>query len=101
MGLGGEGLAAASARADDIHVDGAGKGRKLGRDLLGQLGHQPKVLILLYVPLRGVDVNEVLSGLRQEITAPIVGGAASQPAGPVAGTFQYHGESAFEVGAEP
>jgi hypothetical protein len=99
MALGGDGLLAVSARADDVHVDGAGKGRQLGRDVVRQLGHQPKVLILLYDPLRGVDVNEVLSGLRQEVTAPIVGGAASQPAGPVAGTFQYHGDSAFEGGA--
>jgi hypothetical protein len=99
MGLGGEGLVAASARSDDIQLDGAGKGRQLGQDLVRQLGRQPKVLILLYDPLRGVDVNEVLSGLRQEISAPIVGGAASQPAGPVAGTFQYHGDSAFEGGA--
>jgi hypothetical protein len=101
LGLGGEGLWVASARADAVHVDGEGKGRQLASSLVEQLGREPKLTILNYDPLGGVDVNQLLAGARQAVTSPIVGGAASQTAGPVpvVGTFQYHGEQAFDHGA--
>jgi len=101
MGLGGDALAVASARVDDIQIDGAGKGRKLASRLVEQLGGEPRLTVLVYDPLGGVDVNQLLAGARQAITTPIVGGAASQTAGPVpvVGTYQYFGEQAFDKGA--
>jgi hypothetical protein len=99
MGIGGEGLKVASAKADAVDVDGRAKGRQLARSLVQQLGGQPKLTLLVYDPLGGVDVNQVLAGVREEVETPIVGGAASQPAGPVAGTYQYFGDQAFSGGA--
>jgi hypothetical protein len=101
MGFGGEGLRAASSRADAIEVAGEAKGRHLARSLVHQLGGQPKLMILVYDPLNGVDVNQLLAGVRAEVKAPIAGGAASQVAGPVpvVKTFQYFGEQAFDRGA--
>src|SRR5438045_2358495 len=96
MALGGGGLRAVSARVADVHVDGEEKGRSIGQQLVRGLGEQPKLTILLYDPLGGVDVNHLLAGVRQEISSLIVGGAASQPAGPLAGTYQYEGGQTFQ-----
>jgi hypothetical protein len=99
IGLGGASLRAASARVDAIHSDGLGKGRALIRSLGDQLDGPPRAIVLLYDPLGGVDVNQLLAGVRPEVTCPIVGGAASQPSGPVSATYQYHAEQAFQGGA--
>jgi hypothetical protein len=99
MGLGGESLRVAAARVDAIHVEGRAKGQALARSLVAQLDQRPQVMMLLYDPLRGVDVNELLAGVREEVSGPVVGGAASQPSGPVSATYQYHGEQAFQGGA--
>jgi hypothetical protein len=101
MGLGGEGLLAASARVDAVDVEGTAKGQQLAGSLVQQLGRQPKLMVLVYDPLGGVDVNQLLAGARREVSGPIVGGAASQTAGPVpiVGTFQYHGDQVFDHGA--
>jgi hypothetical protein len=91
MALAGNGLRACAACAEEVHVDGEAKGRAIGQQLVRGLGAQPKLTVLLYDPLGGVDVNHLLAGLRQEISSLVVGGAASQPAGPLAGTYQYEG----------
>jgi hypothetical protein len=99
MAFGGEGLKVAAARVDAVHEDGRAKGRELGASLRKQLGTSPKLTVLLYDPLGGVDVNLVLEGARPSMGPLIVGGAASQPAGPLAGTYQYLGDQVFEKGA--
>jgi hypothetical protein len=99
MALGGEGLRAASVRVPDVHVDGDEKGRAIGRQLVRALGEQPKLTVLLYDPLGGVDVNHMLAGFCQECSSLLVGGAASQPAGPLAATYQYEGTQAFRDSA--
>jgi hypothetical protein len=95
MGLGGSSLRAAAALAHEIQQDGMAKGRSLARELKAKLGEQPRLLLMVYDPLCGVDVNQLLAGLRAEVSSPLVGGAASQPSGPVAATYQYHGVEAF------
>jgi hypothetical protein len=101
MGVGGDGLGVAAARADAVEQDGERKGRELASSLRDQLGRDPKLMLLVYDPLGGVDVNQLLAGIRSAVKSPVVGGAASQTAGPVPmiGTFQYFGEAAFEHGA--
>jgi hypothetical protein len=99
MGFAGDGLKAAAARVDSVHEDGRAKGQQLGDSLRKQLGTSPKFTILLYDPLGGVDVNLMLEGARPSMGPLIVGGAASQPAGPLAGTYQYLDGQVFEKGA--
>jgi hypothetical protein len=54
---------------------------------------------MLYDPLSGIDVNDVLEGIRSEVSSPIVGGAAGQNSGPVSETFQYFGTRAVSQAA--
>jgi hypothetical protein len=99
MGFGGPGLRAATAHQSAVQVDSARKAKELAHTIRESLGMPPQILILVYDPLGGVDVNELLSGLRGEVDCPIVGGAAGQPSGPVASTYQYHGDVATSGGA--
>jgi hypothetical protein len=99
MALGGGALRACTALAEEVHLDGEAKGRSIGQQLIRGLGQQPRLTVLLYDPLGGVDVNHLLAGLRQELSALVVGGAASQPAGPLAGTYQYEGTRTFQDAA--
>jgi hypothetical protein len=89
MGFGGDDLRAAAALERDIQTDPAGKGRRLGQAVKRQLGGAPALLVLLYDPLSGVDVPELLGGVRAEVDCPIAGGGASQPLGPMVKTLQY------------
>jgi hypothetical protein len=99
MGLGGESLRVAAAHAADIHQDTEAKGRRLTGTLAEQLGQHPKLTVMLYDPLCGLDVNELLAGVRHQNSSTIVGAAAGQPAGPTNRTFQYHDTAAFAQGA--
>jgi hypothetical protein len=95
MGLGGDSLKVAAACQHAIQTDGVTKGRNLGRDVKARLGEAPQLVVLVYDPLCGVDVEQLLQGLRDEVSAPLIGGAASQTSGPLATTYQYLGERAF------
>jgi hypothetical protein len=99
IGLGGDSLAAAAAIQENIGFEGAKKGHALAKSLKTSLAGAPELLVLLYDPLSGIDVNEVLDGIRSEISSPIVGGAAGQNSGPVSGTFQYFGTRAVSQAA--
>jgi hypothetical protein len=94
MGLGGDALTVAAAIEHDVQIDGTQKGRNLARSVKARLGRAPDLFLLLYDPLCGIDVDHVLTGLQSELVCPITGGAASQPSGPVARTYQYLGVSA-------
>jgi hypothetical protein len=98
MGLGGDGLAVAGACAERIDADPLAAGRQLADRVRVPMGGDPKLLLLVYDPLNGVDVDQLLAGLKP-VGCPIVGGAASQPSGPIEGTFQYHGDRALQRGA--
>jgi hypothetical protein len=98
MGLGGDGLRVSVARADEIQVDTEAKGRTMAATLRKELGNHPKLTIALYDPLCGIDVNQLLAGVRQDNSSIVVGAAAGQPAGPWASTYQYLGLEAFTKG---
>lgn len=101
MALGGESLHAATARALEIQTDTARKGTELGRELLDSLGGRtPKVAIVQYDPLSGVDAAVLLRALYEVLQCPIMGGAASHPSAvPVSTTQQYFGGEVTEKSA--
>jgi hypothetical protein len=92
MALGGQSLEVATAIEHEIQIDGRAKGRQLARQVRDGLGRSPELFVLVYDPLSGIDVDQVLTGLRDVLDCPIVGGAASQPSGPVVRTYQYCGD---------
>jgi hypothetical protein len=54
---------------------------------------------VLYDPLCGADVEQLLAGLQHEVNAPLIGGGASQPHGPIIRTYQYWGDEVVGHGA--
>jgi len=64
-------------------------GRRISRDLLASPPARPVVLLCMYDPLTGVNVDRLIQGLESQGPIPIVGGAASQPWGRIIETFQY------------
>ena len=98
MGLGGSRLGCATAVEREIEDDSREKGRRLAHALKRDLGGEPKVVVLLYDPLCGADVNTILEGVRLEVGCPLVGGGASQPWGPPRQTFQYWDREVFSHG---
>jgi hypothetical protein len=99
MGLGGKGLRCAVAVEHEFQTDTRDKGGALARRLRDQLGGEPKLVMLLYDPLCGADVEALLAGMRRQVNCPIIGGAASQPWGPLVQTFQYAEDQVFSHGA--
>ena len=98
MGLGGSDLLCATAFEREIQDGSKEKGRRLGRTLRRDLASEPKVVVLIYDPLCGADVEAVLEGVRLEIDCPIIGGAAGQPWGYPRETFQYWNREVFSHG---
>jgi hypothetical protein len=99
MGLGGSSLEAGTAVEREIAADTRSKGARMAKAVLTQLGGEPKVLVLLYDPLCGADVHELIAGVREHIKCPTVGGGASQPWGPMVKTYQYFDDDVFSHGA--
>jgi hypothetical protein len=99
MGFGGSALAAATAVAHEVHVDSFEKGKRLANELKAGLGREPRLVILAYDPLCGMDVEAFLRGAQGELACPIVGGAAGQPWGPPLRTYQYAASQVFSRGA--
>jgi hypothetical protein len=98
MGLGGEDLRSAAAIERDIQQDTKEKGRNLAKAIKRDLGGEPKIVVLFYDPLCGLDVESMLEGLRLEVDCPLVGGAAGQPWGPPIQTHQYWDREALSHG---
>ncbi|HTV17721.1 MAG TPA: FIST N-terminal domain-containing protein [Polyangiaceae bacterium] len=100
MALGGAGLEVAVARADDVHVDSRAKGVTIGQTLREQHTRPPKICLLHYDPLCGVDLDVLLSGVGPQIEAPIMGGAAAHFFNvAMTTTYQYFGQEVFSKGA--
>jgi hypothetical protein len=90
MGLGGDDLKGSAAVVNDIQQDTLEKGKELGRTIMDNLGgDQPKVVIVLYDPLCGADLDLLMSGLKPQVPCPLIGGGAGQPWGPMVKTYQY------------
>ena len=98
MAFGGSDLKCAAAMERDIAIDTENKGQSLGSRLKEQLGGEPGVVIMLYDPLCGANVETLLAGLRRELSCEIVGGGAGQPWGPAVQTFQYCGQEVMSHG---
>jgi hypothetical protein len=98
MGLGGSDLRCAAAVEREIQNDSKEKGRRLAQTLKRDIGGEPKVVVLIYDPLCGADVDAILEGVRLEVDCPLVGGAAGQPWGPPRQTFQYWDREVFSHG---
>jgi len=98
MGFGGPSLRCATAIEREVQVETKEKGLAIGRRLKSELGEQPKLVVLLYDPLCGADVELLLAGIRAELDCPVIGGGASQPWGPTVQTFQYWGTEVLSHG---
>jgi hypothetical protein len=100
MALGGEGLEVGITRADDIHVETRAKGVTLGQKLRESHARPPKVCIIHYDPLCGVDLDVLLGGVGSRLEAPILGGAAAHFFNAaMTTTYQYHAGDVFSKGA--
>jgi hypothetical protein len=71
----------------------------MAAQMVAKLGEQPKLVVLLYDPLCGADVHQLLSGFREHVSCQIVGGGASHPWGPMVKTYQYFGDEVTSHGA--
>jgi hypothetical protein len=74
---------------DGLGQDSYAVGRKISSHLLKSPPGEPVMLLCLYDPLTGVNVDQLLRGLESVQPIPIVGGAASQPWGQILETRQY------------
>jgi hypothetical protein len=99
MGFGGSALSAATAVTHEVDVNSFEKGKRIATELKASLGRQPRLVVLSYDPLCGMDVEAFLRGAQGELECPIVGGAAGQPWGPPVRTYQYAGAEVFSRSA--
>jgi methyl-accepting chemotaxis protein len=99
MGFGGNALSVSTSVAHDVECDPFEKGKRLAAELKARIGREPRLVVLAYDPLCGVDVEALLRGAQAELPCPIVGGAAGQPWGPPVRTYQCSGDAVFSRGA--
>jgi hypothetical protein len=99
MGLGGSELGGATAIAHQIDQAPRDCGRALGQELKAELGRQPALVGLLYDASCGADVEQMLAGMRFELSCPVIGAGASHLWGPPVTTYQYFGAEAFDRSA--
>lgn len=98
MGFGGSALGCAVAVERDVERATLEKGQRIGKKLKADLGHDPKVVVVLYDPLCGADVEALLAGMAKELSCPFVGGGAGQPFGAPIRTYQYWDCDVFSHG---
>lgn len=92
MGLGGADLHVAPAFVHEVQRDTRRKGEQLARSVVTTLGGDPTYTFVCWDPQCGLDVEDLVEGLRQGIQTPLAGGAAGQPFGRIHRTYQYFGE---------
>jgi hypothetical protein len=95
IGFGGQSLRCAAAMQHEIQLAAHEKGRAVAQKLRADLGAQPRIVVVFYDPLSGVDVETVIAGMRLEITCPIVGAGSGQPWGTPQETAQFWDTQAF------
>ncbi len=98
MGLGGTELKVSVGGEKDIASDPQGKGMRLAQKLKKDLGGEPDVVVVMYDPLCGADVDALLRGMREELVCPLIGGGSGQPWGPPVKTYQFLGQEVFSQG---
>ncbi len=98
--LGGDALEVAVTRVDEVQNDTLAKGVLLGSSLRRALSRPPRVTLVHYDPLSGVDLTPLLAGLSREVEGPILGGAAAHFfSAAMTTTYQYFGREVFSHGA--
>jgi hypothetical protein len=98
IGLGGEALNCAAALEHEIQIQPFEKGQALGKRLKSELGAEPKLVIMYYDPLSGVDVETLIAGMRTELSCELVGGGSGQPWGRPLETAQFWGTEVLSHG---
>jgi hypothetical protein len=99
MAFGGDGLTVAAAVAKNVQSESSSKGQKLGASLKSQLGADPNLVVVVYDPLCGTDVERLIGAVQGEVNSLIVGGGAGQPFGPPVRTYQYFGNEVLSESA--
>jgi len=89
IGFGGEALRCAAALEREVQVEPFEKGRALGKKLKSELGAEPKLVVMHYDPLSGVDVETLIAGMRTELSCELVGAGSGQPWGTPHETAQF------------
>src|SRR5438552_2064919 len=80
MGFGGSALHCTAAVEREIQEGTREKGQAMAQRLKRDLGRSsPKLVLVLYDPLCGLDVEALLAGMQAEIDCPLIGGGAGQP----------------------
>lgn len=97
LAFGGGGIESAHGVVHDAVEDAEKSGRELGRQLRAGLGRPPKLAVVHYDALCGLDPERFLGGLSTELDCPILGGAAAHSFSYQAlrETYQYFGEHVF------
>lgn len=98
MGFGGEALSAVAAVEREVQVDSKQKGRALAAKLKADLGREPTIVITFYDPLSGVNVDDLIEGMRAEVSCPIAGAGSGQPWGRPLETAQFWGTEVLNHG---
>lgn len=101
MGLGGDSLSVTRARVEEIQEDTVAKGRELGAALMTGVVGTPRVVVFHHDPLCGVGLDLFLEGLADEVSCPIVGGAAAHAFNyaPLRNTYQFFDDGVYEHAA--
>ncbi|HMA91256.1 MAG TPA: FIST N-terminal domain-containing protein, partial [Polyangiaceae bacterium] len=96
LALGGDSIVVRHGMVSDITTDTASKGASLGRALRDGLDGPPRVVVLNYDAVSGVDIEAFLDGLFAEVGCPIVGGGAAHSYSfeELVNTHQYYGNTA-------
>jgi hypothetical protein len=94
MALGGESLRTSHGCVEDIAENTIEKGAELGRKLMMGLTVPPRIVVLHYDALCGVDPERLIEGVSREVPCPIVGGAAAHSFDyqSLLETYQYFGD---------
>ena len=98
IGFGGEALRCAAAMDREVQANPVEKGSDIGRSLKAQLGEEPKIVVMFYDPLSGVDVEAVIAGVRTQLACPLIGAGSGQPWGRPIETAQFWNGEVFNRG---
>jgi hypothetical protein len=101
LALGGESIRARHGMVENIAQDTAAKGSQLGRMLRESLDGPPRLVILNYDALTGVNIELFLDALFAQVQSPIIGGGAAQSFfyEELVKTYQYFDTSALSGAA--
>jgi small ligand-binding sensory domain FIST len=101
LALGGDAIDVAHGSVQDIQVDTLEKGKRLGRELVAQLPAPPKIVVLHFDPICGVDIGLFMEGLHSEVECEVVGGGAAHSFyyESLQTTYQHHGDKVLSRAA--